>query len=155
MAPMAKRDRAAYMRHYRATRKHDQERTETVTVRLTAAELGDLQRKFAEWDEYPEHATLQDMVLATLRVEAAPFDSEQAAAYDALPDDERARTPDPFPEGTALLLMCHASGCTCPVVTPDPAAAEQWLAGAAMPGRTWRRCAASDGAAKPSMTPAQ
>ena len=159
MAPMAKRDRAAYMRNYRATRKQDQERTETVTVRLTAAELGALQRMLV--DDLAEYgpgkpATFEDALLAHLRQDAAPVDWDELERWDALPEAERARTPHPCPEYRALMATCHASGCTCPVEAPDPTAAQQWLAGAAMPGRTWRRCAATGGdRIRPSMTPAQ
>ena len=122
---MAKRDRAEYMREYRQRRKAADatNRTERVTLFLTPNEIADLSRYLAaEWSEFPEHASLADMIRAELRYMVVPLPES---------DDD-----PPHPEAAALLESCHATGCRCPVHHPPAPSSDT---------RTWRECAARDG----------
>ena len=71
---MPKRDRAAYMREYRARRKAAAEtnRTERLTLQLTPAEVGALSRYFRErCRSFPDHSTLADVVRRELMISIA------------------------------------------------------------------------------------
>jgi len=137
---MATRDRAAYMREYRARRKAADatNRTERVTLHLTAAEVRDLERWFRSgcghdgFPEFPEHASLEDAIRHYLRGQVA-FDD--AIAYGAKSDDEADWT-----EHDALSDTCSATACRCPVHGESD-------------GVTWRTCAAT-GKPRPSSRPA-
>ena len=131
---MTKRDRATYMREYRARRKAAAEtnRTERLTLQLTPAEVEDLNRYFRKhFRSYPDHSGLADMVRRELRMLVA-WDREEDAfeEWQELSEAEREATPDPTPEFNALADACPSSSCRCPVHSVRDA-------------KTWRTCAAT------------
>ena len=135
---MATRDRAAYMREYRAKRKAADaaDRTERLTLYLTPAEVRDIQRWFRDgcssdsYPEYPEHASLADVIRAELIGQVAFDDANRKGA---IPDDEA-----DWSEHDSIYARCWSTACRCPVH-------------AVRGGMTWRTCAAT-GEARPSMS---
>jgi len=157
VTPMAKRDRAEYMRGWRARRKRAEldGRTEAVTLHLTPAELRVLAANYPAEAGGPSLADLlrHELLGGAVMAEAMAMGEVGAAwdTWDALPAAEQATTPHPAPKWAALSECCPATACTCPELGAyhaERSAAARNLRrdGTEPPGLTWRECRSDPGA---------